>query len=98
MPEVSVEDVATKLNTAFGIYDKILYTPCAPSHGKAKRWVFNRNVWVLIVPKGMNSPTCIRDRRIIDKILIAKEVDSRYKGMRSKYGQAIARAEAMINS
>lgn len=74
----------------------VLYIPSAPSHGAAKGWVRNVNVWVLRLPDGVTRPTCIRDPRIISKRLFASEVDSRYDGPKSRYGQALIEAHAYM--
>lgn len=57
-------------------YTWIDYTPSAPAHGAAKKWVRNRDVWALLMPVG-ESPTSIRDPRIVRKISFGCELDSR---------------------
>lgn len=78
-----------------------IYTPSAPSHGKARNYVRNRNVWVLVVDesvleaRGQDYIRNINSPAIVERYNIATEVDSRYWGPKSRYGQAIARAEAL---
>lgn len=72
----------------------MIYTPCAPSHGKARAWVHNINVWVLVVAAGA-AVRNIRSPGILERHAVATEVDSRYCGPRSAYGQALARAKTL---
>ena len=68
-----------------------IYTPSAPAHGAARQWVRNINVWVLVVRSGAGIGN-INSTAIIRRYQVAREVDSRYGGMRSACGQAMARA------
>ena len=77
-------------------FEMVIYTPSAPSHGRARGYVRNRNVWVLIIDSTLGALKNIRSRCILKKIRIATEVDSRYNGPNSAYGQAIARAESIV--
>lgn len=77
-------------------FQTVIYTPAAPAKGRARQWVRNRNVWVLIVDFTLGSLNNIRSRCILKKIHVASAVDSRYNGPNSAYGQAIARAEAIV--
>lgn len=77
-------------------FEMVIYTPSAPNHGKARGYVRNRNVWVLIVDSSLGIVKNIRSRCILKKIRVATEVDSRYNGPKSAYGQAIERAEAIV--
>jgi hypothetical protein len=67
-----------------------IYTPSAPSHGAAKQWVRNINVWVVVHAGPIGN---INSRSILRRYSVATEVDSRYAGPRSACGQALARAE-----
>ena len=71
-----------------------VYTPCAPAHGAARKWVRNRNVWVIVF-QAENGFANINSRSIVEKICIARGVDSRYEGEKSAYGQAIRKAEEL---
>jgi hypothetical protein len=76
-----------------GMMKKVeVYTPSAPAHGNAKQWVRNRNVWVVVHENGFG---CINSPSIIERHCIATEVDSRYTGGRSAYGQALQRANKL---
>lgn len=79
-----------------------LYIPSAPSRGAAAAWVRNVNVWVIVVDKeaqarrGRTDIRNINSPEIVERHNFGTEVDSRYDGPRSKYGQALARAEAFL--
>lgn len=81
-----------------------IYTPSAPSHGNARAYVRNRNVWVLVIDKdklaarGQTEVRNINSPAIVERHNIATEVDSRYWGPRSRYGQAMAKAEELVYS
>ena len=53
-----------------------IYTPSAPSHGKAKKWVHNKNVWVVGLNDNDVNFKNIRSPQIKEKYLIEKEADS----------------------
>ena len=86
-----------KLRTVDDPFDStaVLYTPCAPARGAAKRWVLNRDVWVLVVPRDRAFHN-ITSRRIKQKFLVATGADSRYCGTGSRYGRALNAAHAML--
>ena len=73
-----------------------IYTPAAPSHGKAQKWVRNKNDWVVGLCENNPNYKNIRSPQIKEKYLIERECDSRYQGLKSRYGQAIERAELKI--
>lgn len=105
-PQKTVTNLARKgrpKETATNLTVEI-YTPAAPAHGNARAYVRNRNVWVLVVDKdklaarGQAEVRNIRSPAIVEKHRIATEVDSRYWGLLSRYGQALARAEELVYS
>ncbi len=87
-------DIADKLAT--GEYEARPHNPCAPSHGKARQYVRNKNVWIVLVPKGAPPVTTLKNKHILDSWLVAREVDSRYSGPRSAYGRANKRQDELL--
>ena len=73
-----------------------IYTPYAPSHGAAKNYVRNVNIWVIIVRNQCDIGN-ITSRTIVHKKLFAREVDSRYSGPRSRCGQAMQAAKEYLD-
>lgn len=70
-----------------------IYTPSAPSHGHARKYVRNVNVWVVGLMENNPNFKIITSPTIKEKYMIEREVDSRYDGSKSRYGKALARAE-----
>ena len=68
-----------------------VYTPGCKAAGQFRRPV---NVWVVeYTGEGFHS---IRSPNIVRKARIALNVDRRYSGPRSEYGQALARADVVV--
>lgn len=71
-----------------------IYTPCANApKGKGGKYRRPVNVWVVL---SVGYPDTIRGRNLYSKRLIANNVDSRYNGHRSAYGQALESARQVI--
>lgn len=77
----------------------IIYTPSAPSHGRARGWVRNVNIHVLVVDADRWTGTStIRSPAIAEQHTVAWGVDSRYTGPRSTCGQALAAASELAET
>lgn len=69
-----------------------IYTPSTPPRGKnGGEYRRPRNVHVLMIPDDADFGN-IRSGKIIARVTVAKNVDSRYDGDRSAYGQALEKA------
>lgn len=74
-----------------------IYTPSTKASGKAKKYVQNRNVHVVVIDDSKGQFKNITSRCIVQKKTIAERVDSRFTGNRSAYGRSLKEAENYLH-